>query len=61
MLSRSYVCKTRGVIWGGVVELVRSSVLDLVLEADDDLEVVGDDEVLLLSKAELVTDGLGSA
>jgi len=32
-----------------------------VLEADDDLEVVGDDEVLLLFKAELVTDGLVSA
>jgi len=45
---------------GGVVNLVQGGVLALVIEAADDLEVVGSDKVLLLSKAGLPTDGLVS-
>ena len=45
---------------GGVVDLVQGGVLALVNEAADDLEVVGGDKVLLLSVAELATDGLVS-
>ena len=46
---------------GNVVELVQGGVLDLVVGADDDLEVVVGDKDLLRSKAELVSDGLVSA